>query len=170
MLQSDVVARTARLATGGWSAVIDDMRPGMRWLGGGELQINTYGYPPRELQQAKALFFIPAHCPSRGWSMWDEQHNYGLVYPVTGVFAQDLPSPSGSLERLLGRGRAELLTRLEDPMSTSQLVAITGLSLGSVGDHLKVLRESGAVQRRRSGREVLYWRTDLGDLLVSHGA
>ncbi|MEU4391598.1 winged helix-turn-helix domain-containing protein [Kribbella sp. NPDC023855] len=167
VLRTDVVARTARLATGGWSAVIDDMRPGMRWLGGGELQINTFGYPPRDLRKAKALYFIPTHCTGRGWSMWDEDNRFGLVYPVTGVFAEDLVPAPNALANLLGRGRADVLTRLESPMSTTQLVAITGMSLGTVGDHLKILREAGAVQRRRSGREVLYWRTKLGNLLLT---
>ena len=44
------------------------------------------------------------------------------------------------------------------------------ISLGSVGGHLKVLLEAGIVLRRRSGREVLYWRTALGDALVAAGA
>lgn len=167
VLQADVVARTARLASGGWSAVIDDMRPGMRWLGRGELQINTFGYPPLDLRQATDLFFIPTHCTGRGWSMWDERNRFGLVYPVAGVFAEDLTPTPDALANLLGRGRAAVLTRLESPMSTTQLVAITGLSLGTIGDHLKILREAGAIQRRRSGREVLYWRTTLGNLLLT---
>lgn len=39
----------------------------------------------------------------------------------------------------------------------------------SIGSHLKVLLEAGVVIRRRSGREVLYWRTALGDALVAAG-
>jgi hypothetical protein len=42
-------------------------------------------------------------------------------------------------------------------------------AVGSVGGHLKVLLAAGAVLRRRSGREVLYWRTALGDALVASG-
>ena len=45
-------------------------------------------------------------------------------------------------------------------------MALTGLPLGSVGGHLRVLLDAGLVQRRRSGREVLYWRTALGDALA----
>ncbi|MFI7575319.1 winged helix-turn-helix domain-containing protein [Micromonospora sp. NPDC049497] len=51
-------------------------------------------------------------------------------------------------------------------MSTSHLAALTGLSLGSVSDHLRVLLDSGVVTKRRSGREVLYWRTALGATLA----
>ena len=43
------------------------------------------------------------------------------------------------------------------------------MPLGSVGDHLKVLLAAGTVLRRRSGREVLYWRTALGDALRDAG-
>jgi len=51
-----------------------------------------------------------------------------------------------------------------------QLIAIrfvTGLPLGAVGNHLRVLLDAGAVLRRRAGREVLYWRTSLGDALAA---
>ena len=73
----------------------------------------------------------------------------------------------GAVDRLLGPNRARLLVALGTPASTTGLAAFTGLPLGSVGGHLKVLRESGLAERRRSGREVLYWRTALGDALVA---
>ena len=60
--------------------------------------------------------------------------------------------------------------KLRKTTIASGLAALTGLPLGSVGGHLKVLRESGLVERRRSGREVLYWRTALGDALTAAGS
>jgi DNA-binding transcriptional ArsR family regulator len=44
---------------------------------------------------------------------------------------------------------------------------LSGFSLGTVGGHLKVLLDAGLVRRTRSGRSVLYYRTALGDELVS---
>jgi DNA-binding transcriptional ArsR family regulator len=51
-------------------------------------------------------------------------------------------------------------------MSTSQLVAVTGQGLGSVGRHLRVLRDAGLVQRRRAGKSVLYSRTAAGEVVI----
>ena len=59
-----------------------------------------------------------------------------------------------------------MLLLLDTPKSTTQLVALTGQGLGSVGRHLKVLLDAGVVARRRSGRSVLYFRTATGDMLV----
>lgn len=71
-----------------------------------------------------------------------------------------------SLGALLGSARAAVLVLLGSPMSTSQLVAVTGQRLGSVGRHLRVLLDARLVERRRAGRSVLYSRTPAGEVLV----
>ena len=71
--------------------------------------------------------------------------------------------------RLIGGNRALVLTLLDQPRTTSQLVAVTGLGLGSVGGHLAVLRDAGLVTRRRAGRSVVYVRTPLGAQVVGPG-
>ncbi len=38
---------------------------------------------------------------------------------------------------------------------------------GAVSQHLKVLRENGLITKRRSGREVFYERSQLGDTLCA---
>lgn len=108
LLEADIVSRTHQLSSGGWGSAIDGMRPGMRWLGNGRLQVNGYDHPPQDLAGA----------------------------------------------------------RLGSPKTPTQLVALTGYGLGSVGGHLKVLRDAQLVRRRRSGRTVLYYRTSGGDRLV----
>ena len=72
-------------------------------------------------------------------------------------------------ERCIRISQRGFLDLLDEPRSTTQLAALTGLPLGAVGNHLRVLLDAGAVLRRRSGREVLYWRTALGDDLVAAG-
>ncbi|WP_408993979.1 ArsR/SmtB family transcription factor [Streptomyces sp. 1268] len=169
ILEADVVARTAQLGRAGWAGALNGMRPGVRWLGDSRLQINTYDNPPRELDRAQ-LLFIPV-TPDRSWVCWDIPHRYGLVYPCSGVLAEaagSVPVPA-ALGALIGPARAAVLVLLASPLSTTQLVALTGQGLGSVGRHLRILLDAGLVRRRRAGRSVLYFRTEAGDVLV-HGA
>ncbi|MER5210197.1 winged helix-turn-helix domain-containing protein [Streptomyces sp. NPDC002838] len=167
VLEADVVARTAQVSRGGWAAVLDSLRPGRtRWLGDNRLQINLHEYPPREISGAE-LVFVPV-TPKGGWVSWEEPERYAVVYPCAGTLAD----PGGrtvpaSLGTLLGTARAGVLLLLETPMSTTQLVAVTGQALGSVGRHLKVLLDAGLVERRRAGRAVLYSRTAAGEVLVA---
>ena len=164
-LRADIVARTARLSAHGWAGVLADFKCSARWLGDGYLQVNDYPAPPLPLDQAEQLVFVPAHC-ARGWVVWDQPTRFGMVYPASGILADADPRIPGGLNRLIGPNRAVILVRLATPLSTSHLTAVTGLSLGAVGDHLRVLLEAGLVTKRRSGREVLYWRTPLGAALA----
>ncbi len=165
ILEADVVARTAQLSRGGWAAALDGMRPGMRWLGESRLQINAHDYPPREISGAQ-LLFVPV-TPRQGWVSWDAPHRYAVIYPCSGVLAgTDWAPVAETLGRLLGTARAGVLVLLDTPKSTTQLVALTGQGLGSVGRHLRVLLDAGLVQRRRAGRSVLYFRTAAAEVLL----
>ncbi|MEU0008993.1 helix-turn-helix domain-containing protein [Streptomyces sp. NPDC006314] len=170
VLEADVVARTAQVSQGGWVSVLDSLRPGgTRWLGENRFQVNPHEYPPREISGAE-LVFVPVTAQRTGWVSWEGRERYAVVYPCTGVLAGDggraVPA---ALDALLGTARAGVLVLLGSPLSTSQLTAVTGQGLGSVGRHLKVLREAGLVERRRAGRSVLYVRTAAGDVLVEAG-
>jgi DNA-binding transcriptional ArsR family regulator len=165
VLEADVVARTAQVSRGGWAAVLDALRPGTRWLGENRLQVNLHEYPPREISGAE-LVFVPV-TPKTGWVSWEEPERYAVVYPCDGVLAdRDGRVVPAGLGALLGPARAGVLVLLGSPMSTSQLVAVTGQALGSVGRHLRVLLDAGLVERRRAGRSVLYSRTAAGEVVV----
>ena len=165
VLRADVVSRTGRLSSEGWSGALDGLAPGVRWLANGRLQVNAHPYPPRDIR-GRDLMLIAAH--SRGSSLsWHLPDRFALVYPVMGVFA-DGPSPLPEpLVRLLGRTRSRILTRLGSPAGTSTLAAELELPVGSVGGHLRVLLDAGLLERRRAGREVLYRWSDAGSDLVS---
>jgi DNA-binding transcriptional ArsR family regulator len=169
VLQADIVSRTAMLATHGWSGVIPTLGAKKQWLGDGRLQINHYDLPERDLSGAQVLLFVPAHS-NGSWVSWHEPTRYAIIYPVTGALAPTTAPHAGGLARLVGANRARLLRMLEAPHSTTQLAALAGLPIGAVGNHLRVMLDAGLVLRRRAGREVLYWRTALGDSLVATGA
>lgn len=168
VLEADIVSRTRRLATQGWAGVVPTLGRRMDWRSGGHLQINSYDLPTRDLSEARELSFVPVHSNGQ-WVAWDLPHRFAIVYPVTGAQAEHDEAAAHGLARLVGRNRARVLALLDEPRSTTQLAALTGLPLGAVGNHLRVLLDAGAVLRRRSGREVLYWRTSLGDGLVAAG-
>ncbi|MFB7620607.1 ArsR/SmtB family transcription factor [Kitasatospora sp. NPDC056181] len=164
IIEADVVARTARLGQEGWAGALDGMRAGMRWLGQSRLQITARDHPPQDVAGAQ-LMFVPV-TPRQSWLCW-ESGRYAVVYPCSGVLADTgrAPAPE-ALRALLGPARATVLVLLDRPKSTTQLVALTGQGLGSVGRHLKVLLDARLVQRRRAGRSVLYYRTAAGEVLV----
>ncbi|MEW1550236.1 ArsR/SmtB family transcription factor [Streptomyces tsukubensis] len=168
VLEADVAARTAQVSRGGWAAVLDSLRPGTRWLGESGFQVNPWPYPPREIPAGAELLFTPV-TPRTGWVAWQERERYAVFYPCLGVLAEDhrrRPVPTG-LGALVGSARAGVLALLGTPLSTTQLTALTGQGLGSVGRHLRVLLDAGLVERRRAGRSVLYLRTAAGEVLVA---
>ena len=168
VLQADVVARTARLSTEGWSGVLRDLAPGVRWLGDGLLQVNTGRFPPRDIRGSD-LLFLAAH--SRGGSVqWRLPDTYALVYPVSGSAAADPAPVPDALARLLGPARARVLVQAQQPVSTTALTAVSGMPLGSVGGHLRVLLDAGLLEKRRAGRQVLYWCSDAGAALLAASA
>ena len=166
LLQADIVGRTARLSEEGLAGALDELSPRVRWLGAGRLQINTSDRPPRDLAGAE-LVLVPT-TTRRSFVAWDLPVRYAIAYPAAGLLADSTATASrNAVRKLLGTTRADLLDQLEQPTSTTQLVAITGLSLGTVGHHLRVLLDAGLVERRRSGSSVLYYRSGLGSGLLA---
>ena len=92
IIEADIVARTTQLGRGGWAAALSDMRPGLRWLGEGRLQINAYENPPREISGAQ-LLFVPV-TPTAGWVAWEEPLRYAVMYPCSGRAGRARP-PGG---------------------------------------------------------------------------
>jgi Helix-turn-helix domain len=167
LLRADIVSRTSRLASHGWAGVLRDLGKDREWLAGDELRINRQDNPTRRLPAESDLVFVP--CTHRAnWVGWTLPDRYAVFYPITGELAPVAGvGDRDALARLVGPNRARLLAELGTPASPSALAARSGLPLGAVGNHLRVLLDSGLVLRRRSGREVLYWRTALGEGLVA---
>ena len=95
-------------------------------------------------------------------------------YPARGTAAllgPDRAAIEPGVSRLIGPTRAEILGLLDEPSTTTVLAHRLRRSPGNIADHLAVLLMAGLVMRRRAGRQVLYWRTPLGQAtLAGRGA
>jgi len=171
ILERDVIHRAGQLSSKGWAAALAGLHPQLRWQHG---QIELTRWPGQDgaALAGRGLLFVPSVFiwPRLALSL-EPPWPPALIYPARGVAAlwqTALPEAGGSaLAPLIGTSRAAILRALDEPASTSQLAAILGQSLGSLGGHLAVMRRAGLLARARSGRSVLYWRTAVGDALVA---
>ncbi|HEX5194458.1 MAG TPA: DUF5937 family protein [Solirubrobacteraceae bacterium] len=171
ILERDVLHRAGQLTARGWQAALADLHPRVRWRQG-RIEINRLRESQPDIDLAgRGLLLIPSVFIWPGIAFTSDPFwPPALVYPARGVAAlwPTAPTaPADSLARLLGRSRAAVLDALDEPASTTQLVATLGLTLGATGDHLATLRAAGLVTRSRAGRSVLYTRTPVGDALVA---
>ena len=170
ILDRDVLFRADRLVRSGWAAALEDLHERVRWEAGA---VVVRDRSPLEIDlDGRGLMFVPSVFLHRGPATYSEPPwQPAVVYAARGsaAFWDPEPTTPPALARLLGRTRADLLLRLESPASTTQLCTLTGHTLGAIGDHLRVLRESGLVTRTRIGRSVVYRRTPVGDVLAAVG-
>jgi DNA-binding transcriptional ArsR family regulator len=172
ILERDVVHRAGRLVSAGWAGALSDLHPDLRWRNG---RIESTRWPDQDAELGgEGLLFVPSIFIWPGLAVTLEPPwPPALVYPARGVAAlwqrPDDDNAAG-LARLLGSSRAAVLTALDDPTSTTQLVGVLHRSLGGISDHLGALYGAGLVARARSGRSVLYRRTPVGDALVAAAA
>ncbi|MFJ9931105.1 DUF5937 family protein [Streptomyces misionensis] len=175
VLERDLVRRAGHLAMYGWAAALSDLDPRVSWRSEGqagtiEVRTGSRTQGDRHRLAGKGLLLMPTVFGTL-ISYVEPPWPYALVYPARGIadLLGPVPrTPGGeALNRLVGPRRADVLRALDVPATTTQLVAQLGLSLGTVGSHLAVLRDAGLVTRTRTGRTVRYEHTPLGAALVA---
>ncbi|MEU1622499.1 transcriptional regulator [Streptomyces sp. NPDC005722] len=167
LLERDVTHRAGLLAAYGWPRALEHMSRHSAWVGADAIRFSHRGSPDRVVGD-EGMLFVPVAAVSRGtWLCEAPPASYALVYPARGTAGtQRRPEPRRALGRLIGTGRAAILLELERPATPSELAAHLGVSLGTVGGHLAVLRDAGLVTGTRVDRRVVYRRTASGDLLA----
>lgn len=167
VLDDDIAYRGQQLTSGGLAQLFDDLHPTLSWEGN-QLVASRYREQDSELT-GQGLLLVP------GVFAWPylvmvvaPGYQPTLVYPARGAARlwSDAPAPPDPLARLLGRTRATLLVALDPPATTSALAAQYGLALGTVAEHLAALYGAGLVSRRRTGHQVHYRRTEVGQAVV----
>jgi DNA-binding transcriptional ArsR family regulator len=166
VLERDIVQRAGRLAAYGWAAALTDLHPRISWSPAGAIVVR-HRDTGRYRLDGRGLLFVPSLFADLALGV-DPPQPYALVYRARGsadVLGPPVVSTGDTLGPLIGGARAAILRALAAPATTSQLVAQLGLSLGTVGGHLAVLRAAGLVTRTRTGRSVTYVASPLGEAL-----
>ncbi|AUY52192.1 winged helix-turn-helix domain-containing protein [Streptomyces sp. CB01881] len=170
LVEGEILYRARRMAADGPAALFDGLHPKVRWQDG-RMTVAQQRYEiERRLDGGRGLVLVPSVFiwPGMVWQV-EPEGQPGLVYPPRGVAtlweSAGATAPDG-LAGVLGRTRARLLAELESPASTSELAARTGGSPANVSHHLTALREAGLLARHRTGRTVLYARTEAAELLL----
>jgi DNA-binding transcriptional ArsR family regulator len=169
LLDRDVEERSRVLTRHGLRRVLDELHPKLRWTASGLLLADR---SDRTVQAGRRGFLLmpSAYLWPHVASTVDEPWLPTIIYPAAGIARlwQPPAAPPEALGRLLGRTRARVLTALDQPISTTALAAVTGLSPAGASRHLLALRDAGLVSAARHGHEVRYRRTELGSALL-HG-
>lgn len=165
VLERDVMHRAGVLAAYGWRQAVAGMTRRPTWVGDDAIRFSDQTYPDRTVTD-EGLIFVP-YTSGGGWWTCERPPRYALVYPARGPAADVDPPGRDPLATLLGPGRARVLRALDHPATSTQLARSLCLSLGTVSAHLAVLRDAGVVVGARTGRHVLYRRTDRGESLAT---
>jgi DNA-binding transcriptional ArsR family regulator len=189
VLEADIAYRAGLLAGGGARSLFADLHPDLRWSGG---TLTLTGYeqgpsPVKVMLGPDGVVLVPSvfNWPDVSLNLATSTQTI-LLYPARGT-ATVWEGPDGegldregragrggerqeAAEALLGAPRVRLLTALRSPATTTALARRLGVTPSAVSQHLAVLHRGGLVDKRRSGRAVLYQTTALGLALLGDEA
>lgn len=174
VLEEDVVYRAGQIVTGGLYGLLSDLHPDTS-VDSEMLHIHKPHACESILSRTRLLLVPSVMTYPKLVVDHDDDGRFVLVYGARGAARtwEGTPRESGGLDHLvglLGRNRAVILTKLNVPMTTSQLADETGNSVGTVSEHLSRLRAAGLLTNWRAGRCVYYRQTPLAGTLIEAGA
>jgi DNA-binding transcriptional ArsR family regulator len=177
VLEADIGYRADLLADGGARSLFSDLHPDLRWSGGTLTLTDTdHGSSPGKIMLGPdGVVLMPSvfNWPQVSLSLATSSQTT-MLYPARGAATV---WESGALaggreeaaEALLGVPRVRLLAALRSPATTTVLARRLSVTPSAVSQHLAVLHRGGLVDKRRSGRIVLYQTTPLGLALLGDG-
>jgi DNA-binding transcriptional ArsR family regulator len=170
LLEGDLLYRGRRLGQAGHAGLFEDLAESVRWRDG-SLHIKHRRFKGVRNLAGEGLLMTPsAFVWPTVYSSTIPPWQPTLTYPARGVatlWSNPRRPTSAGVTAVLGRSRAELLTQLDTPRSTTELATRTGLTPGGVSQHLGALKAAGLVSPHRVGRLVLYARTAVAESLLA---
>ncbi|MCH6171195.1 ArsR/SmtB family transcription factor [Pseudonocardia alaniniphila] len=165
VLDADIAYGAKQLATGGTGRLFATLHPDLHWQDG-RLTLTGVRRDRAVNLGPGGLVLLPVALGTAQVLIKGNTTTQTTVrYPARGVGAlwtAGTRAAPGSVIRLLGRPRAQLLEALRSPATGIDLARALGITPSAVSQHLRVLRESGLVAGERHGRAVLYLTTERG--------
>ncbi|MFE0464160.1 DUF5937 family protein [Kitasatospora sp. NPDC058965] len=169
LLEGDVLHRARLFAEHGADQLLGDLGSAVTWDDDTLSVGHHYARGSRHLG-GRGLLLVPSvFVWPRVFSVITPNWQPTLRYPPRGVatlWERQSALPQ-ALAAVIGRSRARLLAELDTPASTTELARRTGITAGGVSQHLTALRSAGLVDAHRSGRYVLYGRTEAAEVLLT---
>lgn len=168
LLDAEVGYRADQLTSGGIARLLGNLHPELEYAQDA-LRIRWPTWQTQSRLDGNGVLLTPCVFAWPSLMVDTDPRAPKLIYSPRGVgqvWDGSARQSAPPVADLLGRSRARLLATLDLPLSTTQLARDLGQSAASVSEHLSVLRRSGLVTARRSGRSVLYQRTPLGTELL----
>jgi DNA-binding transcriptional ArsR family regulator len=172
VLEDDVAFRAGELTRGGMATMVAGMHPSLTMRGEYMVTSKTCKNPKETYLDGTGMLMVPSVF---AWPtivvVTAPGSAASLIYPARGVgklWSRGIASTAEQdpLYALLGRSRAEVLMALDLPTCTTELADRLSQSAPAVSQHLSVLRRNGLVRSWRTGRRVLYQRTELASSIV----
>jgi DNA-binding transcriptional ArsR family regulator len=169
VLSADISYRGQVLTQHGTAAMLNELGPSISYRDG-VLRVDRVSNPSRTEQiGGRGLVLQPTLFGPHAVIPFDIGAEPLLGYPPRGqgnLWSVAEPASGRDLARLIGTPRARILEQLTHPRSTSDLAGQLKVTPSAVSQHLQLLRRTGLVEAQRTGKLVLYRRTELTDLLT----
>lgn len=170
VLEADIAHRGREMAQRGLAAMFSGISDRITFAGQ-VVQVRIRGAQPWRAEAAgQGLTLMPSVFARRTAVPVDPGAPPLLIYAARGagtLWETGRARGPAVLAGVLGQVRADLLTGLGEPRSSTDIARRTGVTTSAVNQHLRALRDAGLLASQRHGRCVVYARTELGDALVS---
>ncbi|MET0132734.1 MAG: winged helix-turn-helix domain-containing protein [Kibdelosporangium sp.] len=169
-VDADRAHRAHSLLNGGIDGLLGGLRPLMHW----EPPVLHVRYDVDKDMHlcGRGLRLVPSFfCHGSPTAIADSELPPVLIYPIAPEHRwtqATVPNSRGSLRKLLGTTRADVLLSIDHGANTTELARTLNTSLAAVSRHTGVLRDAGLITSHRHGPAVLHTLTPVGTQLLKY--